>query len=206
MRIYKYFMDFSKEEHWLGKMAADGLKLVEKSNWGGYVFVEGGQPEDMYRIDYHRFKSKADFEDYRALFEDSGWRLVSGTWQSGFQYFIRINDAAGSDIFSDAPSRAGRYKRLAAMWLSMSVVFTPLLAALMWNDFIDPSVFLHPDRLYYTPGLWDMEGGKFLRSFLFETPFAAFRGILWLILPLSLLFYWYCSYRSYRLYTRHKLN
>ena len=44
-------------------------------------------------------------------------------------------------------------------------------------------------QAYFTPGLWDKEGGDFIFAFLFETPFALLRfGTPWLLLVFGIAF------------------
>src|SRR5699024_9388178 len=169
------------EEKWLEQMAGNGYHL--KSTMFGYRF-DSASPEDAtIKIDYRTFKRKADFEDYCAMFEDSGWQHLAGSKNSGHQYFKKKHEAAGEDIFSDQHSKASRYKRFSNMSLELAMSFIPLLIIFYITDAIDFEAFINPKALYYTPGLWDKEGVDFLFSFLFETPFALMRGFIWLVMP-----------------------
>jgi len=60
-------------------------------------------------LNYKIFKDKKEFDNYIALFEDAG-KHVYGTKNSGNQYFLPMNEKAGTDIFSDRVSAAARYK------------------------------------------------------------------------------------------------
>ncbi|MEK0315942.1 hypothetical protein VQ071_19005 [Cohnella sp. 56] len=113
----------------------------------------------------------------------------------------------GSDeIFSDDDSRAGRYKRLSEMWAVLALALFPVLVALISTDMIDPSVWLNPKTLYYTQGLWEMHGAAFWKAFLFETPFALFRGGIWAILPATIVIYMYCAWKANQQYTLAQKN
>lgn len=188
MRKYKFFVDLAKEEQWLNEMAAQGYILAGKTG-GSYRFESGEPGSFVLRIDYRAFKHAADFEDYRLLFEDSGWQHIAGTKSSGAQYFLKKTADQSEDIFSDADSKAGKFKRLSEMWFSLAVCFLPILTALVMAGNIDLTAFLQPAKLYYTPGLWDKTGADFWGAFLFETPFALLRGFIWLILPVSIVLY-----------------
>ena len=107
-----------------------------------------------------------------------------------------------TEIFSDSASSAGRYKRLSNMWLTLTLSYIPILIALINTNFIEWSAIIHPKQLYYTPGLWDMNGFNFWRHFLFETPFALMRGFSWFAFLMIILFYLYCAFKTYRLYQR----
>lgn len=182
MRQIKFFIDFEKEEQWLNGMAKRGFALAGKSI--AYVF-DRAEPEDaVIKIDFRQFKSRADFEDYLALFEDSGWKHVAGSKSSGSQYFRKIDETVSDDIFSDADSRAGRYQRLSRMWFSLACCYIPIFAAMVSTGLVDTTAFTDPKALYYTPGLWEKTGVSFWQAFLFETPFALGRGFAWLIFPL----------------------
>lgn len=127
MKKIKFFLQFDKEEKWLEYMANQGWMLYRKSLF--YYFRKIVPETKTIRIDYREIKSKKDFLDYCALFEDSGWKHIAGTKSSGTQYFLKMNNNSMEDIFSDTFSRAGRYKRLSNMWLSCASIFIPLLLA-----------------------------------------------------------------------------
>jgi len=90
---------------------------------------------------------------------------------------MSVKTDTDEDIFSDLPSLAGRYKRNANILFSSSIILLPLVVFLL----ITPNVvrlngFQNIRALYYTPGLWELSGLDFWVRFLFETPFAIFRG------------------------------
>ncbi|EKN69797.1 hypothetical protein BABA_08396 [Neobacillus bataviensis LMG 21833] len=202
MKKFKYFLDFEKEAVWLNQMAADGYELVGKSF--GYRFRKNNPEKANIKIDYRMFKKQADFVDYCTLFEDSGWKHVAGTKSSGAQYFKRVSETADEDIFSDIDSKAGRYKRLSDMYFSLSACYLPIFAALVMTGAIDTGAFLNPKQLYYTPGLWEKEGAGFWGAFLFETPFAFFRGFIWVIFPVLIILFLIFSYKAQQRYKNMK--
>lgn len=181
MQKFKLFLRFDREEKWLEHMANQGWMLFGKSLF--YDFRPVAPGEKTIRIDYREFKSAKDFSDYCALFEDSGWQHIAGTKSSGAQYFLKIKDDSTEDIFSDVLSRAGRYKRLSGAWFSAAVLFAPFLTV----SKINTGTLFAPREWYLTPGLWELEGFRFWRAFLFETPFALMRGISWLMPVFGLL-------------------
>lgn len=123
MKRFRMFFRFEKEERWLEEMAGLGWMLCRKGICYNFLRCEPGRY--TVRMDYREFKNKREFEDYRAMFEDSGWRHLAGSKGSGTQYFLKLSDSSTDDIFSDEGSRAGRYKRLAGAWLGIAVVFSP---------------------------------------------------------------------------------
>lgn len=195
MKKYKFFVDFAKEEAWLDSMAQQGYFLVNVSSFGGYTFVEDKPQKFDYRIDYRTFRRHSDFDDYVQMFEDSGWHHVSGTKNSGIQYFVRTRPDVESDIFSDSASKAGRYLRYSKTWLVLTAVYALFLVGSLLNGSFSIDAFLNPQDLYFTPGLWEKTGFDFIRAFLFETPFALGRGFFWVILLVIVVYFAYLAIR-----------
>lgn len=204
MKKYKFFNNFDNEEKWLNEMAMQGFVLVNKSV--RYEFEPGKPDNTMIRIDYRTFKHQQDFEDYRALFEDSGWIHIAGSKSSGSQYFKKAEGSINEDIFSDVDSRAARYQRISQMWLSLAACFIPIFAVLISMDYIDVAAFLNPKSLYYTPGLWEKDGAQFWSSFLIETPFALFRGFIWMVIPVMIIIYMIFAIKAKRQYQKTQEN
>jgi len=65
---------------------------------------------------------------------------------------------------------------------------------------INLSGIFNRKSLYYTPGLWEMSGFEFWRKFLFETPFALFRGYWWIPLLVMIGFHLFFFIKSKQLY------
>lgn len=198
----KFFIDFEKEEKWLEKMAKEGYHLKKASSFG-YHFQRGEPENAIIKIDYRRFKKQEDFIDYCTLFEDSGWKHIAGTRSSGIQYFKKVDDTVGDEIFSDQYSKAARYKRYSNMYIELAISYLPILIVLFTTDIIDFRAFIDPKALYYTPGLWEKTGSSFWFSFLFETPFALMRGFAWTFFPLAIILSLYYGYKSKKLYLKN---
>lgn len=198
MRKFKFFIDFDKEEKWLEEMAKEGYQL--KGTFLGYKFEKGEPEETTIRIDFRKFKKKEDFDDYKALFEDSGWEHLVGSKSSGIQYFKKVREDADDDIFSDTDSKAARYKRYANMCFESALSYLPFLMVFYLTNIINFRAFVNPKELYFTPGLWEKTGASFWAAFLFETPFALIRGLAWAIIPVTILLYLFFGIQSKRLY------
>src|SRR5699024_9634517 len=99
MYKFKFFLDFEKEEQWLQKMASQGYHLT--SIFLGYRFKKGEPETATIRKDFRRFENKEDFLDYQALFEDSGWKHLAGTKNSGDQYIKKIDETKMETIRKD---------------------------------------------------------------------------------------------------------
>lgn len=180
---YRIFIDLDAEERYLSRQAEKGYQLV-KYSYGFYHFTKGEPKKMIYKLDYHTFHNITEFNDYRSLFLDAGWKHVSGTMYSGYQYFTPIDEKAGTEIFSDNESAAARYKLLLSscltnfslMVLNMVIVFN---AGQNWFRSFG----------FLTPGLWDMTGFEFWRAFLIELPFAFLRvGIPVILIVLTIVF------------------
>lgn len=187
MKKFKFFLSFEKEENWLNQMAMQGY-LLDRKSWN-YHFKKADIPNTTFKIDYRKFKNQQDFLDYISMFEDSGWQHITGTKSSGVQYFKKEVTRSDDDIFSDERSRAGRYKRISDMWLTCELIFVALLIVLKSQGMISIQTLFTPKDWYLTPGLWELNGVGFLWAFLFETPFALFRGCSWLLCLLFIIMY-----------------
>jgi hypothetical protein len=190
-----------QEERYLNSMAKRGYILKKYNSLGFYSF-EKGSPQDLhYKIDYRIFNRKKDFEQYKLLFQDSGWIHVFGTTYSGGQYFLPASDNLGShEIFSDIESNAARYKRLMSQ-CKLGLCFSLIYFISSFSVYR----FNISEVGYLTPGLWDRTGWDFWFGFLFETPFVIFRFLPFVItLSLSLL-YGYLGGKAKNIY-KHKIK
>ncbi|HIZ80763.1 MAG TPA: DUF2812 domain-containing protein [Candidatus Mediterraneibacter pullistercoris] len=216
MKKYHFpFIDLDKEEEWINKYIRQGWRL--RSIFGlRYEFVskETGsaphigevRPDEnafLVRCDVRSFSQYPEYQNYLMMFEDAGWRHVSGNMNGDLQYFERIRPDASGQLFSDIVSRAERYLRMTKRYLTtLLIYFSGMLAFFMTNDFRVQNLFNMKD-MYFTPGLWDRSGLSFWASFLFETPFALLRGgVLHLLMILVFALELYAVGKSYWLYKR----
>lgn len=173
MKRFKMFADFDKEEAWLNRMAAAGHLLV--SSGLVYTFAPIAPGSAVVRVDYRETMKAADFDDYRNLFHDAGWQHLAGTRSSGAQYFASFSGDAHAEIFSDAASKAQRYKRAIAMHSAVLLPLLIIVTSLFSTGALAIDMPFAPRGWYLTPGLWQMQGAEFARAFLFETPFVLLR-------------------------------
>lgn len=206
-----FHINIDKEEAWINNIISQGYRLKQvKSSLCRYEFEKADSPEypdflPNVRIDFRTFKNQEDFADYLALFEDCGWRHISGTKSSGTQYFEKMRPDCGDEIFSDHFSKAERYRKIANVWLGILPSYIVLLIVFSTLGIDDIQPLTNWKELYYTPGLWEMTGARFVGAFLFETPFAlgrAFGGIYPLFLWIIVLCYAYFALTA--LYWYHK--
>jgi hypothetical protein len=204
MKKFRFFINFSKEEEWLNEMAKSGWDLNNKNI--KYEFSKTSPQNTVIKIDYRNFKSNDDFQGYIMMFKDFGWKHIAGKRNSGKQYFKKIDDKSGEDIFSDEVSKAERYKKLSNMWLTLSICYVPIFISLITTKVINVAAFLNPKLFYYTPGLWEKTGEYFWKAFLFETPFAMMRGILWLFFPFIIIVYTIFALKAQKYYKKINLE
>jgi len=198
---FKCFIDYDKEEKWLHEMANKGYELERVCL--GYKFYYTKPKNVTIRIDYRTFKKKEDFIDYCNLFGDCGWKHIAGSKNSGAQYFKKIDENSQGDIFSDAISKAGKYKRLSSMCGVLAAMYLMLSAAYISGGYMNVKAMLNPKLLYLTPGLWERTGVPFWGGFLFETPFVILRGFVFII-PLVMILYVYLLIKAQLLYNKTK--
>jgi len=169
MKTFKLFFNPEKEERWVNEMLEKGFLL--KKN----VFLYHFEPTDIknkkIRVDYRFFKKDKDFNDYKLMFEDFGWRHIAGNKSNGSQFFIQTDECKDDELFSDVDSKLSMLKRHLNVWVTMALFFFIIDGPLTGGAFP-----FDLKTLYLTPGIWEMEGSKFWSAFWFETPFAVMRG------------------------------
>jgi len=188
MLKFKIYLNFDKEEKYLNEMAAKGYLLKSHSALGIYRFTESTPQKLNYKVDYKVFKSRRDFEDYKALFEDAGWVHISGTKTGGNQYFLPKDATnASAEIFSTRESAALRYKKLYEYCFLNLIIASFYVTAIFSLYGFNLSAFG-----FLTPGLWQRTGPNFWFGFFFELPFVIFRvGMLLLLVGMGVLYgYW----------------
>ena len=100
------FKSFDEEEQWLMEQAQKGWRLVsydsEEFDDCVYKFVQDEAAKQYrYKIDFREFSSKTDFEDYKELFNETGWTLLAKN--RSYRKHIFISNS-GAEIFSDQAS------------------------------------------------------------------------------------------------------
>ena len=177
MRKLRLFVDLDKEEAWLNRMAAAGL-LVRKAG-PVYSFAPVAPGGAVVRIDYRPSMSRADFDDYVGLFADAGWRHLAGARSGGPQYFASFASSTAprtsTDIFSDAHSKAQRYRRSITNRLAVLLPLVTFVLAMWSQGTIGLDTFASPRDWYLTPGLWEKRGADLVGALLVETPFVVLR-------------------------------
>lgn len=193
MKKFKTFNDFGKEEAWLNGWLQKGYELTNVTSFGFYTFMKTAQRNKVIKIDFQILKTKDQFDSYKSLYEEFGWKHISGRKGSSHHYLIKGKDGQ-DELFSDTPSLTALYRRLATYYATSLFPLLIILISLSLNQ--NSEIFyLNPKEAYFTPGLWQEEGLSFWFAFLFETPFALMRfGSFWLLLILTTL----CLYNYWK--------
>ena len=137
--LQKKFTSFEAEEQWLNKLASFGWLLVDYSkddfSETTYIFEQQERAKSgHYKIDFVTFRNRADFEDYKALLEESGWDfLAKNEYYAKLILFSTTNKA----LFSDQASQNMRdvRKRHAAIRFAVMFLVLDVLSLLAYLKF-----------------------------------------------------------------------
>jgi hypothetical protein len=110
VRKFKIWYVWQDEEHqqWLQEMAAQGLHLRSTNVFCIHTFERGAPADVAYRWDVRYFGPKAE---YKQLFQDAGWELVTST--VGWHCWRKARAAgASTEIFTQRADNAAKYLRV----------------------------------------------------------------------------------------------
>lgn len=112
-KVWKYVMNYEKEEKWLNEMAAKGMHFVDFSP-GRYTFEEGKPGEYIYRIELlDQLPGNIESKAYIKWMEESGVECVASFFR--WVYFRKRKIDGPFDLYSDFDSRIKHYKRVASL-------------------------------------------------------------------------------------------
>lgn len=123
--LHKMFSSFEAEEKWLNELAEQGWRLIEYNSneltEASYTFEVDLNAKNMrYKIDFRPIKSKEEFEDYKALFEESGWTSLAKNHRS-YKYIFIAEE--GREIYSDNSSYIERLQNLRKVNITQLLIF-----------------------------------------------------------------------------------
>jgi hypothetical protein len=114
-----------EQEQWLRAMALKGLHLQKLNMLQLWTFARGEPADMVYRVDFNNGSAKPD---YRQLLEDAGWERAACL--SGWQYWrTRSVDGRSPELFTDAASKAAKFKRLMTLLFVCSLPSVFLFAS-----------------------------------------------------------------------------
>lgn len=148
-RVHKNFTNFKEEEDWLQFMLLDGWVLAkykdEFEDGTYYTFnlhSNEKQSNLIYKVDFRDFNRKKDFLEYKEIFEDSGWNILSKKGNSKHIFFTKSQNPNIS-IFSDADSYKEREKRaIRSSLTSGGIAFIFLVISIYLYSIYEKSAFL----------------------------------------------------------------
>lgn len=184
----RIFLTIDKEEKWLNKQLQNGKNLTGPVGDGLYHFIDHPAYSKVIRIDVRKFKTKKEHQEYVQFMADAGWKHISSRDYQGKQYFIG-NKSQSDELFSDNQSKYEREVRSRKQLISANALLFVILLPIYLSSKNDTWQYLfNPKSAFFTPNLWQEQGGKFLLKFLFELPLAIGRiGIN--LLPIILVVY-----------------
>ncbi len=104
-RMYRFFMDYEKEERWVNDMADRGWNL--KKTVAGYFVFEKGTPElYIYRNEFVNRKSKDYFEFLDAM------NIECVSKFGGWAYYRKLKSEGPFEIFTDTTSKFNYIKSM----------------------------------------------------------------------------------------------
>ena len=115
---WKLYFDKDLEESWLNQLAQQGWGLTSFC-LGRYTFEPIEPGEYIYRVDLLPSDEEKK-QEYFSLLREMGVEVVQ---QWGFWFFCRRRASEGPfELYSDAPSKASHYGRIARMFFLIALL------------------------------------------------------------------------------------
>lgn len=141
-KITKKFNSFEEEERWLADLAEQNWLLISYDNNDvekcSYKFLQDPNAKDYtYQIDYRDFNTKREYEDYKNLFKETGWNILSKNITYGKHIFI---SKTKNKIFSDQESMISRDINRYKSSLTYGIIFIiqALITGILYYNFDYP--------------------------------------------------------------------
>ena len=115
--IKRTFADFSKEEHWLNQMSAEGYALTSY-NGGCYVFENVQPGYYQYAIELLNTGNRTEYERYLSFLAETGIDVISK--YAGRAYLRKKNDGTNFAVYSDIDARIKQYQKGHGIWAGIS--------------------------------------------------------------------------------------
>ncbi|MDR0509115.1 MAG: DUF2812 domain-containing protein [Candidatus Methanoplasma sp.] len=118
--VWKWFIDYEKEEAWLNEMSAKGFAFTDYF-LGRYTFKDSAPGEYIYRMEYlKKYPSHPESQQYLKFMAEAGAECVSSWFL--WAYFRKKAENGTFDIYSDIDSRIAHYKRIGAFFLILGIL------------------------------------------------------------------------------------
>lgn len=107
--MYRFFMDYQKEEKWLNEQNEKGLHLT-KVQFTRYTFVEGTPGEYIYRNELLSGFTSKDHNEYLDFLKEGGIEVVDQF--GGWGYFRKKADDGPFELYTDTSSKISYLNRV----------------------------------------------------------------------------------------------
>ncbi|MED3574138.1 DUF2812 domain-containing protein [Cytobacillus praedii] len=129
--LYRFFVDFEKEEKWVNEMGAQGWHL-QKFSFGRFTFTKGEPGTFIYRNEFISGMSSNEKKDYFEFLKDSGISIINEL--GGWVYMKKAAADGPFEIYTDTKSKIAYYKR-------MLNIFALLFIINAWMGIANISIF-----------------------------------------------------------------
>lgn len=107
--LYRFFVDFEKEEKWVNGMGAQGWHL-QKFSFGRFTFTKGEPGAFIYRNEFISGMSSNEKKDYFEFLKDSGISIINEL--GGWVYMKKAAADGPFELYTDTKSKIAYYKRM----------------------------------------------------------------------------------------------
>lgn len=114
-RIYRFFVDYRKEERWVNEMADRGWNL-KKAIVGFFVFEKGTPQQYIYRNEFVNRKSKDYFEFLKMMNIECVYKF------GGWAYYRKPKAEGPFELFSDTTSKISYIKSMNRIFIVLLLV------------------------------------------------------------------------------------
>lgn len=114
-RIYRFFVDYEKEERWVNEMADRGWNL-KKAIVGFFVFEKGTPQQYIYRNEFVNRKSKDYFEFLEMMNIECVYKF------GGWAYYRKPKTEGPFELFSDTTSKISYIKSMNRIFIVLLLV------------------------------------------------------------------------------------
>jgi len=117
--LWKWFINYEKEERWLNEMSARGFALTDFF-FCRYTFEDSLPGEYTYRIELlEHIPSHPESQRYINFLEENSAEHIA-SWHR-WVYFRRKSEDGPFYIYSDIDSRIAHYKRVGTLYLCVGI-------------------------------------------------------------------------------------
>ncbi|WML38122.1 DUF2812 domain-containing protein [Neobacillus sp. OS1-2] len=117
--MYRFYLDYEKEEKWINEMALQGWHL-NKFSLGRFTFTKGEPGACIYRNEFLSGMSTNEKKDYLDFLKDSGITVINEF--GGWVYMKKAATEGPFEIYTDSKSKIAYYQRMLNIFLLLFFV------------------------------------------------------------------------------------